>query len=323
MTQTIGVVVIGRNEGTRLIACLDALQGQAVHVVYVDSGSTDNSVAEAAARGAEVVALDMSIPFTAARARNAGIERLEGRDDITFIQFLDGDCVIDPGWLTAAVSFLQATPQAAIVTGRLRERFPEKSMYNRMCDHEWNGPVGKIKACAGLSMMRKAALTEDCRFNPNVIAGEDDELSVRIRGAGWDIWRIAGEMALHDAEIYRFGQFWTRMRRGGFACAEGAYMHGAPPERLGVAQQKRALLWGLALPVGILAAAAVFGPWAFLLALIYPAQIARLALRDGAGRSAWERAALSTVSKFAEALGVLEFHLGRLRGRGVQIIEYK
>ncbi len=323
MTQAVGIVVIGRNEGVRLIACLEALQGQGLNIVYVDSGSTDNSVAEAKARGADIVALDMSLPFTAARARNAGLDCLDAYETIEFVQFLDGDCVIQPGWLSAGEAFLREKPEIAIVTGRLRERFPEKSIYNRMCDHEWDEPIGKIEVCAGLSMMRRAALTEECRFNPNVIAGEDDELSVRIRAAGWEIWRLKNEMALHDAEIYRFSQFWRRMRRGGYACAEGAHMHGAPPARLGVQQQRRALIWGGLLPLVILLGTVLFGSWALPLLLVYPAQIIRLALRDGAGRTAWERAALMTVSKFAEVQGVFEFHIGRLWGRGAQIIEYK
>ena len=69
----IGIVVIGRNEGGRLIRCLTSLK-ENKQLVYVDSGSTDSSVIEARRRGAEVVELNMEIPFTAARARNEGFE---------------------------------------------------------------------------------------------------------------------------------------------------------------------------------------------------------------------------------------------------------
>ena len=41
---SVDAVVIGRNEGARLIACLDSLQGQVRRVVYVDSGSTDGRI---------------------------------------------------------------------------------------------------------------------------------------------------------------------------------------------------------------------------------------------------------------------------------------
>lgn len=124
----IDAVVIGRNEGVRLIACLDSLAGQVRRVVYVDSGSTDGSVAEAEARGVEVVALDMRQPFTAARARNAGLARLaEMPFPAALVQLMDGDCSLDPAWLATAAAFLAEQPQVAVVCGRRRERHPEAS----------------------------------------------------------------------------------------------------------------------------------------------------------------------------------------------------
>jgi glycosyltransferase involved in cell wall biosynthesis len=76
MTHDIAAIAIGRNEGERLVRCFASLQGRVGLIVYVDSGSTDGSVAAAQDSGAEVVALDLSVPFTAARARNAGLARV-------------------------------------------------------------------------------------------------------------------------------------------------------------------------------------------------------------------------------------------------------
>src|SRR4051812_26981123 len=100
LTGSVGVVAIGRNEGERLRRCIDGLVGRGVSIVYVDSGSTDDSNAMARSREVEVVELDMSRPFTAARARNAGFERLSRiNPGVRFVQFLDGDCEIADGWL--------------------------------------------------------------------------------------------------------------------------------------------------------------------------------------------------------------------------------
>ena len=41
-----GAVVIGRNEGVRLRRCLLSLRAGVDYVVYVDSGSTDNSLSK-------------------------------------------------------------------------------------------------------------------------------------------------------------------------------------------------------------------------------------------------------------------------------------
>lgn len=53
MTPGVGAVIIGRNEGARLVACLASFPGWVRPLVYVDSGSTDGSVAAARAAGAE------------------------------------------------------------------------------------------------------------------------------------------------------------------------------------------------------------------------------------------------------------------------------
>ena len=61
MPNDLGIVVIGRNEGQRLINCLKSVKSQAdTPIVYVDSGSTDGSVAAAQKLGVTVVNLDLS-----------------------------------------------------------------------------------------------------------------------------------------------------------------------------------------------------------------------------------------------------------------------
>ena len=322
--NAIAAIAIGRNEGARLIACLKSLktQPQLSCIVYVDSGSTDESVAAARDLGAEVVLLDTARPFTAARARNAGLAAL-AQDPPDLVQFVDGDCILDPGWIGAATDFLADHPGVAVVCGRRREMHPEASVYNRMCDAEWNTPVGETHACGGDALIRWSALEAVGGYDPALIAGEEPEMCLRMRRAGWRIWRLDAEMTLHDAAMTRLNQFWQRMRRGGFAAAEGAAMYGRGAERHGVAAVRRAVLWGLALPVAILLAALFWGPLVLLALLVYPAQILRLALRDGGGRLAWERALFLTLGKFAEAQGVMEYHWRQMRGGAVRLIEYK
>jgi GT2 family glycosyltransferase len=313
----LGAVIIGRNEGARLVACLGSFPASVRPLVYVDSGSTDGSVAAARAAGAEVVELDMSVPFTAARARNAGFARLQALGGSGFVQFVDGDCKVQAGWLPAAAAFLDAHPKAAVVCGRRREMHPEASIWNRLCDAEWDTPVGQAKACGGDALMRVEALAAVGGYDPTLIAGEEPELCVRLRQAGWEVWRIDQEMTLHDAALTRIGQWWKRTRRGGHAFAEGAALHGAPPERHWVAETRRALLWGAVLPV-VAILGLLITPWAGLLLLAYPLQVARLSRHYG-----WERAAFMTLAKLPEAQGVLQYHLNRLRRRRSALIEYK
>ncbi|MEO0634685.1 MAG: glycosyltransferase [Pseudomonadota bacterium] len=315
---TIAAVAIGRNEGDRLVRCLKSLTGQVDRLIYVDSGSTDGSIAVARDIGAEVVTLDTATRFTAARARNAGFDRLRTGTLPDFVQFIDGDCEIQEGWLSKAAAFLSDHGDVAVACGRRRERFPMASRYNRMIDEEWDTPVGEARACGGDALMRSVAFDAVGGFNPDLIAGEEPELCVRLRNAGWRVWRLDAEMTAHDAALTRFGQWWTRARRAGHAYAEGAALHGAPPERHNVAETRRAVLWGLAIPAAALLGASLT-PWALALLLAWPVQIARLSLR---GQNP-ESALFLTLGKLPEALGVLDYHIRRLVQRPSHVIEYK
>jgi GT2 family glycosyltransferase len=319
----IGAVLIGRNEGSRLVAALEAVQGRVGRMVYVDSGSTDGSVEAARASGAAVVALDLSVPFTAARARNEGLARLLQDGPLDYVQFIDGDCALQPGWIDTAAAFLEENPQAAVVHGRRRERYPEITVYNQLCDWEWDRPSGQAKCCGGDAMMRVAAFLAVGGYDDKLIAGEEPELCVRLRAKDWQIWCVDAEMTLHDANMMRFGQYWKRAQRAGHAYAEGAEMHGAPPESHGVAERNRALLWGLILPF-VTVFAGLISYWGLLIALAFPMQVVRIAITQGpSGRQGWIRAFFLTVEKIPQAQGVIGYFVSRWSGRQRRLIEYK
>ena len=324
--STLALVAIGRNEGERLRKCLaSALAARpGITMVYVDSGSSDGSPAMARAMGCEVVDLDLSIPFTAARARNEGFARaLQLAPDIEYVQFVDGDCEIVSSWIAAALAFLQAQPQAAAACGRRRERFPTRTVYNQLCDLEWDSPIGQAKSCGGDVLMRVAALQAAGGYRNSLIAGEEPELCVRLRAKGWTIWRLDEEMTLHDAAMTRLGQWWNRSKRAGYAYAEGAWIHGAPPERHNVREVRRIAFWGLLLPLAILLLGALDARL-LLLALVYPLQVARIALQGQASTLlSWQRALFLTLGKFAEGQGALKFAFNRLTSQQATLIEYK
>ena len=204
-----GAVAIGRNEGKRLRVCLESLTAASI-IIYVDSGSSDGSVKMARSFGAYVVELDQRTPFSAARARNAGFAHLlEVHPDLAFLQFIDGDCELDAQWPRAAIELLQAKSDVAAVCGRLRERFPQRSIYNWLCDREWDRPTGEVRACAGNVMMRVAALAAAGGYREDVIAAEEDELCVRLRNMKWRIWRTSGRW---NGAGTNSAAFWTPRR---------------------------------------------------------------------------------------------------------------
>ena len=320
----ITAIAIGRNEGDRLVRCISSLTGaEAVgRVLYVDSGSSDGSQQRARALGAEVVALDMTRPFTAARARNAGLRAADDPLQPELIQFVDGDCELAPGWIEVALAALDADPGLGIVAGRRRERFPAASIYNAICEGEWNTPVGAARAVGGDMLARRVALSQAGGFDDALIAGEEPEMCLRLRQAGWRIARIDAEMTLHDADMQHLSQWWRRNRRAGHAFAEVSWLHRMNDERIWQHETRRAVVWAAVPALALIGA--LLSPWALALLALLPAQAARIALRDPDPRWRWPRAGLTVLGKLPEAAGVIEFHLRRLRGqRRATLIEYK
>jgi glycosyltransferase involved in cell wall biosynthesis len=315
----IGLVVIGRNEGERLRDCLTSLQDRSVPIIYVDSGSTDGSQDLALTFGAQVHALDMRKSFTAARARNAGFKLLlRQHPEISYVQFLDGDCRLAPVWLATAAAFLRTHEDVALVFGRRRERFPLRSIYNAICDHEWAGAPGETTECGGDILIRVEDLLQAGGYNEQLIAGEEPELCVRLREKGKRIWRLDHDMSLHDADILSFKQWWRRSVRTGHAYAEVHLAHLRSPFAIWGTNLRRTLFWSALLPASA-AGAVLLHPACLLALLLYPAQLLRLWRREGSVK----RAALNLLGKFAELQGVVQYGANRLAGHQPLLIEYK
>lgn len=326
------VVIIGRNEGKRLVGCLESVLTQfsgPQRLVYVDSGSTDGSCDIARNYEFAVVELDSSIPFTAARARNAGLAWLsQNAPDFSYVQFVDGDCELIEGWLNQAISRMEIDASLAVVCGRRREKAPDASLYNRLTDMEWDTPIGETAACGGDALIRTEAIRSVGGFNPVLICGEEPEMCIRLRQEGWKIERIQAEMTLHDASMYRFGQWWKRSVRGGWAVAEGFAMHGSPPESYMLREHFSGWIWGLFVPL-----LAVGFAWStYGLSLLLLLSYLLLALRVYRYRRAQFGdffsharlyAAFCTLSKFPQVVGQISYWVARWRGQAATLIEYK
>jgi GT2 family glycosyltransferase len=327
--QDVAIVAIGRNEGDRLKSCLRAAKSGAQTVVYVDSGSADGSAAYARSVGCTVIELDSSRPFSAARARNEGFGRLMELDpEVEVVQFVDGDCDLVEGWLEQGTATLRERSHVGVVFGHVREINREATVYNRLCDLEWQRTPGEIGACGGIFMVRAEAFRAVGGFRADVIAAEDDEFCVRLRRAGWKILLVDAAMVGHDAAMTHFSQWWRRARRTGHAYAQVAAIHGRGEERYFVRDCRKIWLWALVFPVLALGLAPFTYGWSLLVLLsLYALQFDRIYLngkkRGWRTGDALVYAWFTVIGKFPMLEGLLAFHWRRGRGQTPTIMEHK
>lgn len=340
----LAAVAIGRNEGERLRRCLASLAAEGTPTVYVDSGSSDDSVALARSLGVEVVELDPTRPFSAARARNEGFARCLRRDPaVEAVMFVDGDCEVVPGWLGRAAAELVARPELAVVCGRRSEIDPGRSVFNRIADLEWDTPIGLANASGGDALMRASDFQLVGGFDPSARAGEEPELCRRLRARGRLVARIDAPMTRHDLGMTRLGQWWRRQERFGYHALnlERGFTpptgpDGRPMPSLFGPALRRSRVWAIGWPVVVASGALVAwwlgGPWGALVAvglglLLLVLQGLRLAWRVRkqvrSPPDALAYGALMILDKWAMLAGQVRCLLDRKAGREARLIEYR
>ncbi len=328
--EHLAFVVIGRNEGDRLKTGLLAIQSLCPQapIVYVDSGSDDDSVTFASSLKILIVELDMSVPFTAARARNAGFEKLmQTHQELSYVQFMDGDCELLSGWVDVAITELEKNEKIGIVSGRRTERFPETSIYNELIDIEWNTPIGETLAVLGDMCVKVEVFQKIDGFDETIIAAEDDDFCLRAKNAGYKTYRLDAAMSMHDANIKHIFQWYQRAKRGGHGYANIYHLYGQAPLKYFQRQIKSVLFWGFLIPLVFLICL-FFAPWmAVLILCIYVAFIAKTVLRRWMGGTPFKTSMyygiLIFTGKIPEFMGVVQYCKNHLLSRKHQLIEYK
>jgi glycosyltransferase involved in cell wall biosynthesis len=330
MSPILSVVIIGRNEGERLMHCIDSVLAMRVaggsEIIYVDSGSRDGSPDRARSRGLRVISVAAEHP-TAARGRNAGWHACAG----AFVLFLDGDTIVAPEFVERALPEF-GNPRVAVVWGERREIRPESSVYNRILDLDWIHAPGFTEFCSGDALVRRVALEEVGGYDDELIAGEEADMCRRMRARGLLSLHLAIPMTGHDLAITKWSQYWSRARRSGYAYLEVSERFrgsGMPVWEREVRQNR--LRAGILLTVPLLGAALslLLRSSSTMLAvpLFYAALILRTALK-----CRWKGGSLATrllyglhshAQQIPILIGQLTYCRDRRTGRKRALIEYK
>lgn len=213
----IDVVVIGLNSAPTLQKCLQAAfsnhytQGK-VNYFYVDGGSTDNSLAIAQQFPQFTILKIAQEHPTPSAGRNMGWQH--GKAPL--VQFLDSDTELNPDWFNKAVPLIEPKDIAAI-SGFLKELNPNQSIYNWFCGHEWNSQPGYSETFGGNVLIKREVLEKSKGYDNDLVAGEDPELSRRIRQLGWKILHSDEPMASHDLDTQTLIKYLKRSYRTGYA----------------------------------------------------------------------------------------------------------
>lgn len=316
----VGLVVIGRNEGARLERALRCGLDAGLPAVYADSASTDGSAERAEALGAVVVRLDPARPFGAARGRHEAFVRLlELHPGLEAVQFLDGDCELQPGWLDAGLAALRGDAKLGGVWGDRVEREPGSTLFHEQLELEWRVPDGPAAWFCGDAMLRPAAYIQSGGFDPLLVSGEESDLCVRLKREGWSLLKLPAPMSRHEAGEFGFSQWWRRAQRTGTSYAVATARHGGLAASYRSRKITRILLWAGAVPLLALAGAPFTAGASALLLSVYPALYWR-ARREGAaqglsGRRRHVYALFTVLNRFPQLLGAAAYWLGLDRRR--------
>ncbi|MEO1243157.1 MAG: AAA family ATPase [Pseudomonadota bacterium] len=331
-TAITGVIVIGAGKKTSPEAAIRSV-GDGRAIVFVSMGASQEANAIARRAGAIVVDENERTLTTGGRARNAAYRQLKKvAPHIKFVQFLNADSVLDPDWIATAERFMSRRPEVAVVDGQIKSASGAPLEYATVADRKRRETDGEIQTIwGGSALMRTDRFESVGGFRGDLLTTETTDLCIRLRRRGGHIWRLEETMMLCDPKVRARKSWWSRAMRRGYENAYGASLHGGPPERLGVMDVARAVVWGFLFPVATIVAAVLGGlgaamlspltPWQVISGLIlvlgvgvYVIKIFASILRHGAFKpSSWRRGYCAVMGRFAEFFGVMRFWFGAKR----------
>jgi len=237
----ISIVVIGLNVEKHLRETLLSLRSlkypqKNLEIIYVDSGSEDKSIAIAQSFP-KVQIISLTDPYpNAAKGRNAGWQKAS----FPFVQFLDGDSQLDSQWFQKAVPWFN--DNIAAVCGVNNEKYPKRNFYHKLSHIEWQYKTGLCSYFGGNVLVRRETLKEVGGFDVKLVAGEEPDLSVRMRRVGWKLLRLNENMTTHDINMSTFRQYFNRSARSGYAYAQVGLRYARSSTKLWLRELLRPLI---------------------------------------------------------------------------------
>jgi GT2 family glycosyltransferase len=209
------VIILNWNGRHLMEECLDTVHSQTFRefeTIVVDNGSTDGSVAWLKERwGAAVSTVPLPSNLGFAGGNNAGIRIARGK----YVVLLNNDTAVDPGWLAALAEAVRRHSDAGMFTPKILNYYRRNEIDNTGLiiypdglargRHRLERDDGRFDAegealvpsgCAGVyseKMLDEVGLLDDAFF----AYGEDVDLGLRARWAGWTCYYVPTAVVYH------------------------------------------------------------------------------------------------------------------------------
>jgi glycosyltransferase involved in cell wall biosynthesis len=201
--ESISFIIISRNEEKRIQACIESViecskEYKNSEIILVDSASTDRTVDIAKRYPIKIIQLKPSWPLSPAAGEYTGFLHSKG----DYVCFIDGDMILNAEWLKEALPFLKKDDVAG-VSGNIINIFEDGcsplvvKRINRSCELL---KFGEVSSLGGPAMFRRNILEDVGCYHPFLKAGEEAELSCRIRAKGYKLLRLSTPMVTHNVK---------------------------------------------------------------------------------------------------------------------------
>lgn len=195
----LSIIIKALNEEQHIAACLAAAvhEAQSVdgEVILVDSLSTDNTLAIARQYPIRIVQFKKIEDRSCGAAVQLGYQYAHG----DFIYVLDGDMVLERGFIAQALELLEADPELAGVAGKLIDKQISTVLdENRVLVSADLSQSIEMDELEGGGLYRRTAIASvgylAHRWLP---AFEESELGIRLRSKGWHLKRLPQTAVSH------------------------------------------------------------------------------------------------------------------------------
>jgi len=226
---TVGIKAFNEEKhiAASITSAIEAVREFQGDVIVADSGSTDRTIN--IAKQFPVRVFQLANP--AERCCGAGAQLAYQHAQGNYFYLLDGDMVLEAGFLPAAVAYLEANPEIAAVGGEVREMNLANQEFRiraKSLDKDPNRIPGIVDRLEGGGLYRTSAVREVGYFaDRNLHAFEEFELAARLQSRSWKMARINATAVKHFGHTLGGFRLLGRRLRSGYLAATGEILRSA------------------------------------------------------------------------------------------------